>query len=393
MPSDRDPNSEHELVEALKCENAELKDLVARLSGQVYGRVMPGLYAFPSGASDGSRDCGAGTFPDTGRSSGRGELRESAAPYRVPEPVSVPPDLPSDELKLELPSAEAEGMSVLAYESSEAIAARPAVVNRTIRRAMYVANDGSGMSRPAPAPALFPDPSGGGRMFDASFVAFVTDMCAAGMSFHAIAARLKTDSGLVFSEASLRELVLAAAGMLAPVCSAMVARHLPDWSNLRRLFEDAKAGGDWLADDFLRMIHALEELEEHARLRAERLGGSPDCLCRERRAVRAESARVAARFFEHCRETLPAQNPQSPLAGALRYAAGHEGILSAFLHDPGLELTRANPETPVAGPFAALAVCADECLGHGVSFRSWLEGTLVKLKQPDPPPLASLFPR
>ena len=56
-------------------------------------------------------------------------------------------------------------------------------------------------------------------------------------------------------------------------------------------------------------------------------------------------------------------------------------------------MSRANPETPVADPVAILAVCADECRTRGVPFRTWLEDTLVKLKQPDPPPLETLFPR
>ena len=175
--------------------------------------------------------------------------------------------------------------------------------------------------------------------------------------------------------------------------AALVARTIPDWMNLRRMFGDAKAGGDWLADEFLQRIHALAELEDHARVRAERLGGAPADLYRERRAVRSESARVAARFFERCRETLPSVNPRSPLAEALTFALDHEVSLSEFLHDPTLELSRANPETPVADPFAALAVCADECRTRGVSFRAWLEDTLVKLNQPDPPPCDSLFPR
>ena len=384
MPSDRKSQLEHEL-DASRHENADLKKTIDLLSRQVYGRVMPGLYAVPPGADDLS--------PDAGPRHASGALRESAAPYRVSGPAAVPPDLPSDEVKLELPSAETKGMSVLAYESAEAIAARSAVVSRTIRRAIYVANDGSGMSRAAPVPALFPDPSGGGRMFDASFAAFVTDLHAAGMDFRSIAFRLKTDSGLVISEAALRGLVLAAAETLAPVSTALVVSSLPGWANLRRMFENAKVGGDWLADEFLRMIHALVELEEHARIRADRLGGSPDDLYRERRAVRAESARIAAGFFARCRDTLPSLNPRSPLAGALRYAAEHENVLSAFLYDPELELIRANPETPVADPFAALAVCAEECISHGMSFRTWLENTLVKLKQPDPPPPESLFPR
>ena len=213
------------------------------------------------------------------------------------------------------------------------------------------------------------------------------------MDFRSIAFRLKTDSGLVISEAALRGLVLAAAETLAPVSTALVVSSLPGWANLRRMFENAKVGGDWLADEFLQRIHALGELEEHARIRADRLGGAPDDLYRERRAVRAESARIAAGFFARCRDTLPSLNPRSPLAGALRYAAEHESVLSAFLHDPELELIRANPETPVADPFAALAVCAEECLACDVSFRTWLENALVRLKQPNPPPPESLFPR
>ena len=230
-------------------------------------------------------------------------------------------------------------------------------------------------------------------MFDASFVAYVTDLHLAGMTFRTISERLKLESGLVLSEAALRDLVLAAAETVAPVCAALVVRTLPDWSNLRRMFEEAKAGGDWLADEFLQRIHALVELESHARIRAERLGGVPEDLYRERRAVRIESARIVAKILERCREMLPAQNPRSPLAEALRHAVEHEKSLSEFLYDPRLELSRANPETPVADPFAMLAICADECRTRGVLFRVWLENTLVRLKQPDPPSPGSLFPR
>ena len=230
-------------------------------------------------------------------------------------------------------------------------------------------------------------------MFDASFVAYAADFHLAGMTFRAISERLKTESGMFVSESTLRELVLSAAEALAPVCAAMVVRTLPDWRNLLRMFEEAKAGGDWLADEFMRAIHALAKLEEHARIRAERFGGSPEDLYRERRAVRAESAKIAAGFFGRCQETLPAQNPRSPLAEALAFALEHENFLSEFLYDPGLELSRANPGTPVADRMAVLAVCSDECLAHGVSFRAWLENTLVALKQPDPPPPDTLFPR
>ena len=213
------------------------------------------------------------------------------------------------------------------------------------------------------------------------------------MSFRTISERLKLESGLVIPETALRGLVLSAAELIAPVCTALVVRTLPDWMNLRRMFEEAKAGGDWLADEFLNGIHALCELDDHARIRAERLGGAPEDLYRERRAVRLESARISTRFFERCREMLPAQNPQSPLGEALRYAVEHEKTLSEILYDPRLELSRANPETPVADPFAMLAICADECRSRGVSFRVWLEDTLVKLKQPNPPSPGSLFPR
>ena len=388
MPSDRKSELEREL-EASQHENAALRKTIDLLSRQVYGRVMPGLYVMPTGETDTAES----SRPHGILDKTAGTLREPAASYHVSEPTSVPPDFPSDDVKLELPSSKSAGMSVIAFESAEAVAVRSALVRRTFRRAMYAANDGSGSSAAAPEPALFSDPSGGGQMFDASFVAFVTDYHLAGMSFRTIPERLKQESGLVISEVALRDLVLAAAEEIAPVCAALVKRTLPDWSNLRRMFEEAKAGGDWLADEFLQRIHALCELEDHARIRAERLGGAPEDLYRERRAVRVESARIAAKIFERCREMLPAQNPRSPLAEALRHAVEHEKSLSEFLYDPRLELSRANPETPVADPFAMLAICADECRMRGVSFRVWLEDTLVRLKQPDPPPPGSLFPR
>lgn len=388
MPSDRKLELEREL-EASQHENVALKKTIDLLSRQAYGRVMPGLYVLPSVEEEAAADLRPHGVPDKTS----GALHESAASYHVSEPASVPPDLPSDEVNLELPSAKSAGMSVIAFETSEAVAVRSSLVRRTFRRAMYAANDGSGSSAAAPGPALFPDPSGGVHQFDASFVAYVTDYHLAGMAFRTISERLKLESGLVISESALRGLVLSAAETIAPVCSAMVVRTLPDWSNLRRMFEDAKAGGDWLADEFLQRIHALCELEDHARLRAERLGGAPEDLYRERRAVRIESARIVAKILERCREMLPAQDPRSPLAEALRHAVEHERSLSEFLYDPRLELSRANPETPVADPFAMLAICADECRMRGVSFRVWLESALVKLKQPNPPPPGSLFPR
>ena len=390
MPSDRKSELEREL-EASQLENADLKKTIDLLSRQVYGRVMPGLYAIPAGKEDVPTDVCVERSNRVSETK-TGVLHESAASYHVSESVHVPSDLPSDEVKLELPPSKSAGLSVIAYESAEAVAVRSPVVRRTIRRAMYVSDDGSGMASAAPVPALFPDPSGGGLLFDASFVAYVTDFHLAGMSFRTISERLNLESGLVISETALRELVLSAAETIAPVCAALVVRTLPDWMNLRRMFEDAKAGGDWLADEFLKGIHALCELEEHARIRAERLGGAPEDLYRERRAVRLESARIAKRFFERCRELLPAQNPQSPLGEALRHAVEHEKTLSEFLYDPRLELSRANPETPVADPFAMLAVCADECRLRGVIFRTWLDDTLAKLKQPNPPPPELLFP-
>ena len=387
MPSERDTKSEHELA----VENAALRKHVDWLSRQVFGRVMPGLFSFSSEAEE-SFFPEDDPHPENGQEKRIGTLRETGASYHAPIPTTVPPDIPEEETTLELPPGKRDGMSVAGYESTEAIAARSAIIRRTIRRAIYISSDGSGMADVAPAPALFPDPSRGERMFDASFVAHVTNYRMAGMTFRTISRLLETESGLAISETTLRGLVLAAAETIAPLCTALVVRTLPDWMNLRRMFEEAKAGGDWLADCFLKKIHALCELEEKARIRADRLGGAPEDLYRERRAARTESARIVAAFFEQCRETLPTQNPQSPLAETIRHALEHERILSEFLHDPRLELSRANPETPVADPVAVLAVCADECRMRGVSFRTWLENALVKLKQPAQPPFESLFP-
>ena len=389
MPSDRDKESERDLVH----ENAALRKEVEWLSRQAYGRVMPGLFSLPGSGEDLDLALSEDRLKTNVRQKNTtGVLREPATAYHASAQTSMPENCPQEEATLELPHEKRGGMSVAGYESTEAIAVRPAVIRRTIRRALYVSNDGSGLADAAPAPALFPDPSGGPRLFDASFVAHVTVCRLAGMTFRMISSLLETESGLAISETALRGLVLAAAETVAPVCTAMVSRTLPGWMNLRRMFEEAKDGGDWLADDFLKNIRSLCELEELARIRADRLGGAPEDLYRERRAVRKESARIAAGFFERCRETLAVQDPRSPLAGMLRHAIEHERILSEFLHDPRLELSRANPETPVADPIAVLAICADECRMRGVSFRTWLEDALVKLKQPNPPPFESLFP-
>ena len=393
MQSDRNTPSEHALESRLQ-RGAALKKQMEWLSRQLGGCGAPEPTEPDAGDGD---ELAFQENADDARTDGRqgirgGTLHEPAAPYHVSAPASVPEDFPADDVTLELPPSERGRMSVAGYETMEALAARPAFVRRTFRRSMYVANDDSGMAGAAPAPALFPDPSGGPLMFDASFVACVTNYLMAGMAFRTIARLLETESGLVVTESALRGLVLTAAETIAPLCAAMRARTIPDWTNLQRLFEDAKAGGDWIADGFLQKIHALRELEAHARARADRLGGTPEDLYRERRTVRTESARIAASFFDRCREALPVQNPQSPLTEAIRCALDHECALSEFLYDPGLELSRTSPETPVDEPYAVLAVCADACRTNGVPFRAWLEDVIIKLKQPVPPPSKDLVP-
>ena len=433
MSSDSDSSFEQQ-CEILQRENEELKFHVEWLSRQLFGRVMPKLMTLPDfeldddffghpadgdtseHPTDGDTsghpaDDDTGEHPadgdtseqpadgDTLRKTGRerkAALRESAAPYRVSAPASAPSDLPTVDLTLELPAKESRGLFVAGFERSDAIGIRPAVVKRNIQRSLYISNDDSGLAAAAPVPALFSDPSGGPLLFDASFVAHVVDLRLAGTSFQAVSRRLSRENGLEISGNALRELALAAAELVRPVCTALFVRTLPDWMNLRRMFEQAAAGGDWFADEFLKKIHALFELENHARLRAERLGGAPEDLYRERRAVRAGSGsvRIAASFFDRCRDLLPVLDAASPLAETLRYALEHESFLSGFLYDPRLELSRANPETPIADPFILLAVCADECRMRGVLFRTWFERVLIALKQPGPPPPPdTLFPR
>ena len=416
MSSDDDSRFEQQ-CEILRRENEELKFHVEWLSRQLFGRVMPKLITLPDfeldddfggrpAENDGNPtekdgnpmndDTGGHPAGDGAPGNKSASLRESAAPYRVSAPATAPSDLPTVDLTLELPVKESRGLFVAGFERSEAIGIRSAVIKRNIHRSMYISNDDSGLAAAAPVPALFPDPSGGPLMFDASFVAHVVDLRLAGSSFQAVSRRLSRENGLEISGDALRELALAAAELVRPVCTALFVRTLPDWMNLRRMFEQAAAGGDWFADEFLKKIHALFELENHARLRAERLGGAPEDLYRERRAVRAGSGsvRITASFFDRCRDLLPVLDAASPLAETLRYALEHESFLSGFLYDPRLELSRANPETPIADPFILLAVCADECRMRGVPFRTWFERVLIALKQPGPPPPPdTLFPR
>ena len=401
MASDSDLPFERlkHLCKSQQREIEALKQRVEWLSRQLFGRVLPGLLALP----DFDAEDNGGEHPADGDSQpeltdGKKKshtVREAAAAYRVSAPTSAPPDLPVEDVTLELPAKERGGLAVAGFERSEAIAMRSAVVVRKFRRSIYVSNDDSGSAAIAPAPALFPDLSGGPLMFDASFAAYVADLRLAGMSFQAISERLNRENGFKISDESLRDLTLAAADLAAPVCTALFVRTLPDWTNLRRMFENTKACGDWFADEFLKKIHALAELEGQALRRAERSGGAPEDLYRERRAVRSGSgsARIAASFFERCRELLAVLDAASPLAETLRYALEHETFLSGFLYDPRLEFSRANPETPLADPFAMLAVCADECRTRGVPFRPWFERILTALKQPNPPPPEALFPR
>jgi len=414
MSSDRDPQHER-LNDSLRRENAMLRRQVEWLSRQLFGRVMPGLLTLPGPGEDDDTadmpladgclrsdvdtklmDGGLRSDADAGPGNIPGSLREPSAPYRVSAPSSAPSSapagLPSEDVTLELPSNECRGMTVAGFERSEAVGTRPAVVRRNILRAMYVPNDGSGSAAAAPAPALFPDPSGGPLVFDASFAAYVAELRLSGVTFQAISERLDRENGLAISREALRRLASDAAETAAPVCIALFERTLPGWRNLLRRFEQAKAGGDWFAGEFMQKIHALSMLEEQAVLRAERFGGAPEDLYRERRAVRSGSVRIAGAFFDRCREMLPVLDAGSPLAETIRYALEHESFLCGFLHDPRLEMSRADPETPVADPFVLLAVCEDECRTRGVPFRTWLEHVLNARKQPVPPPVESLFP-
>ena len=419
-PNNTPERSEQEYEEEI----AALKERVKWLSCQRYGRILPGLLAFPAPthgdeeAHDEADRAGresesigvpaaVSAKPDRG-----GVLREDSAPYRIsggrkPEsgagdedgrtepvkPSAVTPDrLPEEETTLELPPRERAGMTVVGFEDCEAMAARPAVVRRRIRRSMYASMDGSGLAAAAPAPALFDDPSGGPVRFDASFAAWVAALRVAGRSYRAIASRLRDEEGLEVGEETLRGLFLAVAETVAPVCSALFLRTLPDWDNLRRMFEESGGAGDWMAEEFLGKIHALTVLEENALARAERLGGAPEDLYRERRAARAQALRITTEFFRRCRELEPTLDPGSPLAETLRYAVEHETVLSEYLYDPRVEMTAAKPDGFRPNPLAELEICAAECERRGVFFRAWLEHAIVMLKQTPPPPPETLFP-
>ena len=400
-----------------------LKERIKWLSEQRYGRVLPGLLDFstqkPGNASPvdetarpghepGQRVPAPEIAPEPGR---EGILRESSAPYRVSggkkarersdaeqaaSGEQFPTDagrLPEDETTLELPPRERAGMTAVGFEDFEAVAMRPAVVRRRIRRAMYAAMDGSGLAAAAPVPALFDDPSGGAVKFDASFAAWAASMRVAGHSFREIADRLKREDGLEVSEETLRALFAAVAEAVGPVCTAMFLGALPEWDNLRRMFEASSSAGDWMAEEFLKKIHALAVLEDNARTRADRLGGAPEDLYRERRALRAQSRRVVTEFFRRCRELGPALASGTPLEETVRYAIEHETVLSEYLYDPRVEMTGASTEGFRPDPLVSLEICAAECERRGAVFRVWLEETLVQLKRTPPPPPETLFPR
>lgn len=399
-------------------EIAALKKRIEWLSCQRYGRVLPGLLAYPAETpSDGPADdetSSPAREPETGRNvpemapkpGHAGVLREPSAVYHVsgepkpPEstqedstPFELPPGLPEEDVTLELPPRERSGMTAVGFEDFDAVAARPAVVRRRIRRTMYASMDDSGLAAAAPSPALFPDPAGGPLEFDASFAAWIAAMRVAGRSFRSIASDLKTGEDLDVPESVLRRLCLAVAETVAPVCSALFLHTLPDWNSLRRMFEEAQSAGDWMADEFLKKIHALNVLEENARIRADRLGGAPEDLYRERRIARAQSQRIAGDLFARCRELAPTLAPETPLAETVRYAVEHESVLCEYLYDPRVEMSVAPPDELHPDPLAALEILAAECEKRGVFFRGWLEHALVMLKQTPPAPPETLFPR
>jgi len=410
-------------------EIAALKERVKWLSCQRYGRVLPGLLSFPgetrSGAISGDEKAESDRRPASDVNPAQialkpgqaGVFRETPAPYRVSgdrksretrdsegtgageKPPAKPLEaedaahLPREETILELPPRERAGMTAVGFEDSEAIAVRPAVVRRKIRRAMYASIDESGLAAAAPSPALFDDPGGGSMKFDASFVAWIAALRTAGGSFRAIADRLKREEGLAVQEETLRGLFLAAAETVEPVCSALFLRTIPDWNNLRRMFEESQAAGDWMAEEFLKKIHALAVLEENAVTRADRVGGAPEDLYRERRSARAQALRIVTDFFNRCRELDRTLAPGTPLAETVRYAVEHEAVLSEYLYDPRVEMTGAAPGDVRPDPYAVMELCSAECEQRGVCFRNWLEHVLSMRRQTPPAPPETLFPR
>ena len=121
MSSDRNQQSDLEQIDAKNREIAALKKTIDLLSRQAYGRVMPGLYALSSDAEAVSVDADIPRSRDAVPDKAGGALHESATSYHVIEPVSVPPGFPADEVTLELPPAKSGGMSVISYETADAI--------------------------------------------------------------------------------------------------------------------------------------------------------------------------------------------------------------------------------------------------------------------------------
>lgn len=181
------------------------------------------------------------------------------------------------------------------------------------------------------------------------------------------------------------------------------------WAHVRRRFVEALENGFRQAEEPLKLIRALYQVEREAKERAERKG-TETALFQFRKAGRKESHKFAGDFFDRCRKLREEERPSSPVAKAVSYALNIEPELKKFLNDPKLNIDN-NPAERLnrgvalirknclfAGSenggrnLAILYSFAASCKANGIDFRAYLEDILTRLAEAKPNQLDHLLP-
>lgn len=291
--------------------------------------------------------------------------------------------LPRTKVELSLPHEKLDGLSQIASIPSEIVVRRKMLSYCTQYQIFYAATDESGNAAAGPAPAYYPAPDGGDLKYDVTLVAWIVQNQMLGLSFDVIAGLLENDGLTHCSSELVKGLFSAAIEDLRPLCALSLSRAVPCWDNMKMRILAAERAGDWRAQPFHRMIHALSTLEDTILKRARN-----ENECFEMRAFtrKSQCAHIVQDFFSQCRDAAAANlPPRSLLRQAVAFALEHEQILCTFLHDPMVNFYRGKMEVSgVAASLSAdrvISILQSECNAGKKDFGKWLEDTLVILRR------------
>jgi transposase len=181
------------------------------------------------------------------------------------------------------------------------------------------------------------------------------------------------------------------------------------WAHVRRKFFEANEAGFTSAENSLKLIRALYEIERVAKERAEEQG-TEIALFRARKIARRDSQKIVKEFFAQCLVMQNGKLYSSLLQKAVTYALNIEKELKMFLRNPKLNIDN-NPAEQAIRPIAIgrknwlfagsesggqnLAILysfAATCKANQVNFRLWLQDVISQISSTPASMIDNLLP-